>query len=84
MKPRPDKTYKEWQNFLLDIVNYDPGMCLCGHNESCEVCSRTSATREAEQRRKTTALRILRDSGVRLRRIKPKYLMDRERYEIVG
>jgi hypothetical protein len=80
---RLNKTYKEWQNFLLEIVNHDPGGCLCGHAESCEVCSRSQGTRRAERSRKETALRILRASGVKLKRIKPKFLMDIERYKIL-
>lgn len=79
----PSRIHREWVHLLLEIVNYDPGGCLCGHGESCEVCLRSNDTRRAERRRKQVALKILRASGVRLRHSVPKYLMDRERYEIL-
>lgn len=72
------------QQWLLNIANYDPGSCLCGRDESCEVCSRSDQTRAFERQSKELALGLLRDSGVKVRRRAPKYLMDRERYEIVS
>ena len=71
------------QKLLLDLVNYDPGLCLCGHFESCAVCSRSQQERDRERRNKQEALKALRGAGVRLRRIAPKGAYGRERYEIV-
>jgi hypothetical protein len=72
------------QQLLLTIVNYDPGLCLCGHFERCEVCSRSQETRDKERRNKREALAALREAGIRLRRIRPRFMYDKEVYQIIG
>jgi hypothetical protein len=52
---------------LLAIVNYNPGGCLCGHFETCSVCSRSSETRQLELNAKFAAFELLEARGVKLR-----------------
>jgi hypothetical protein len=52
---------------LLAIINYSPGLCLCGHGESCGVCSRSDKTREFEHIAKELAKRELKRRGVVLK-----------------
>ena len=49
---------------LLDMANYYAGGCLCGHFESCEVCSRSEKVRTLEQSAKWAALELLDARGV--------------------
>jgi hypothetical protein len=51
---------------LLKVANYYVGGCLCGHFESCSVCSRSQATRQFEDLAKQTAVELLRVRGVEL------------------
>lgn len=46
---------------LDSIINYNAGMCLCGHFESCSVCSRPEHTRKFE-RLAVRAAKQLRDT----------------------
>ena len=49
---------------LLALANYDAGPCMCGHFESCAVCSRSESTRKMERIAKRTALELLAKRGV--------------------
>lgn len=51
---------------VLTVVNYDPGGCLCGHGESCWVCSRSDKAREFENLARLAARRLLIRRGVKL------------------
>ena len=51
---------------LLAMANYRPSGCLCGHGESCWVCSRPESTRILEKRAKFAALELLQRRGVKL------------------
>ena len=53
---------------LLQVVNYNPGGCLCGHGESCSVCSRGDSAREFERLARRAALELLEMMGVRLKK----------------
>ena len=69
---------------LLDIVNYDSGMCLCGHFETCSVCTRSQATRNQEKRAKLLALETLRSRGIKLRKVPARGVYGRDTYMIVN
>jgi len=60
------KNQKLTDQQLVDLANYDPGGCLCGHFESCSVCSRSDKTREFEKTAQLAALELLRERGVAL------------------
>ena len=49
---------------LLALANYDAGPCLCGHFESCAVCSRPQSVRDMERIAKCAALELLVIRGV--------------------
>lgn len=50
---------------LLYILNYDP-ICLCGHNESCSVCSRSQEDRNYDAMVKELALEVLKHRGIKV------------------
>ncbi len=68
---------------LIKVANYDPGGCLCGHFESCSVCTRSDRTREFEVLASWAALELLARRGVQVREIPPTYIYESTRYEIV-
>lgn len=60
---------------LLDLVNYYPGGCLCGHFESCSVCSRTQGQRTLEQNARISALEVLKYRGVNIEEKNGEYVL---------
>jgi len=68
---------------LIAIANYDAGMCLCGHGETCSVCSRSRATRNFEDISRELALSELLRRGVSLRRNESSFHYARDMWEIV-
>lgn len=51
---------------VLALANYHPGTCLCGHGETCPVCSRSSAAREFEADARKLALETLSAQGIQV------------------
>lgn len=51
---------------LLTVANYNPGGCLCGHFESCPVCSRGDRERTFEHLAKQAAIELLKARGIEL------------------
>jgi hypothetical protein len=55
---------------LLALANYSPGMCLCGHGESCAVCMRSEQTRKQESNSRDLALAELKRRGLKPKLVK--------------
>lgn len=64
-KPKSGPTNAE----VLKVANYYAGGCLCGHFESCNVCSRGEASREFERVARQAAVELLRVRGVELEEV---------------
>lgn len=55
---------------ILAVLNYDAGMCLCGHNESCSVCSRNASALTFELLAKRAAAQLAKKQGLKLKRVR--------------
>jgi hypothetical protein len=45
---------------LKEVIEFYPGGCMCGHGESCGVCSRSQGTRTQEAMAREMAIYLLR------------------------
>ena len=59
---------------VLEVINFNPGSCLCTMRESCSVCSRSSKTREFERNAQLAAISLLEHVGIELVKEEPEFL----------